>query len=70
VRLEIFDSSNFQRRSGDLKARNFPKYATSARSRSLSVRSVSFSLFGGDCPRSVGGLPRRFWRKPSSPSRR
>lgn len=42
--LEIFDGSNFQRRSCDLKARNFPRYATSARSRSLSLRNVSSSL--------------------------
>ena len=40
LRLEIFDSSNFQRRSCDLKARNFPKYATSARNCSFSLRSV------------------------------
>lgn len=70
VRLEIFNSSNFQRRSRDLKARNFPKYATSARSRSISVRSVSISLSGGESSRSVGGLPRRFGRSPSSLSRR
>lgn len=70
LRLEIVDSLNFQRRSCDLKARNFPKYATSARSRSFSVRSVSSSLFGGESPRSVGGLPRLFGRNPSSPSRR
>jgi hypothetical protein len=50
VRLEIFDSSNFQRRFGDLKARNFPKYATSARSRSFSMRSVSISVFGAETP--------------------
>jgi len=70
MRLEIFDSSSFLRRSGDLKARNFPKYATSARSRSFSVRSVSMSLSGGDSLGAVAGLPRRFGRSPSSPSRR
>ena len=35
LRLEVLDSSNFQRRSCDFKARNFPKYATSGRSRSF-----------------------------------
>jgi len=25
LRLEVLDGSNFQRRSGDFKARNFPK---------------------------------------------
>jgi len=70
VRLEVVDSSNFQRRSGDLKARNFPKYATSARSRSFSRRKTSVSLSGGESPRMVGGLPRGFGRSPSSPSRR
>ena len=41
VRLEVLDSSNFQRRSCDLKARNLPRYATSARSRSFSARAAS-----------------------------
>jgi hypothetical protein len=35
---------NFQRRSCDLKVRNFPRYATSARNRSFSLRGVSIVL--------------------------
>lgn len=68
--LEVFDGSNFQRRSCDLKARNFPRYATSARSRSFSLRNFSSSLSSGMLPRSLGGRPRLFGRNPSSPSRR
>lgn len=70
VRLEVLDSSNFQRRSCDLKARNFPRYATSARSRSFSARSVSNSPSSGASRWMDGGRPRRFGRSPSSPSRR
>lgn len=68
--LEVFDGSNFQRRSYDLKARNFPRYATSARSRSFSLRNVSSSLSCGRSPRSLGGRPCFLGRNPSSPSRR
>ncbi len=68
--LEVFDGSNFQRRSCDLKARNFPRYATSVRSRSFSLRNVSSSLSCGRSPRSLGGRPCFLGRNPSSPSRR
>jgi len=68
VRLEAFDCLNFQGRSRDLKARNFPKYATSARNLSGSSRSVSVSLRGGEI--LLGRRPLFFFRSPSSPSPR
>lgn len=71
VGLEVIDRLNFQRRSScALKARNFPRYATSARNRSFSLRSCSTSLSGTSFPRLTGLRPRFFGRKPSSPSRR
>ena len=68
VRLEAFDCLNFQGRSRDLKARNFPRYATPARNLSFSSRSVSVSLRGGEL--LLGRRPLFFFRSPSSPSRR
>lgn len=70
VPLEVVDSAYFQRCPADLKARNFPKYATSARNRSFSRRSASIWLSAGESARLVGGRPRRFGRNPSAPSRR
>lgn len=70
VGLEVIDRLNFQRRSCALKARNFPRYATSARNRSFSLRSCPTSPSGTGFSRLTGGRPRFFGRKPSSPSRR
>lgn len=66
VGLEGNDGLNLYRRSCSFKARSFPRYATSARSRSFSrrKRSSSGSSAGGG-ESGFRGLPLGFGRNPS-----
>ena len=59
MRLEIVDSSNFQCRSGDHKARNFPRYATSAKPFVLCAQRLDLGL--------RRGIPSIGWRSTAPP---
>src|SRR6202008_4495356 len=62
---------DLHRRSRALKARNFPRYATSARNRSFSRRSRSSSdSSAGGGESGFRGLPLGLGRNASAPSRR